>query len=104
MREVGGHGLLVHLRHEAARLFVHARAPVVEGGEDAPGVVAGVVLGGEAGALSYFEVALLPAQAPHDLAGLAVHFVDGGRPAGGDEQVAFVVHAPATSVVPFQLA
>ena len=86
------HGLAVEPQRDAPRGLVHVCAPVVEEAESAVRLAAGVVLEGEPGAWPHREVAPLAAEAPDHLARLAVDLVDGGRPAGGDEQVVVRVH------------
>src|SRR5215203_1945152 len=89
--QLGCHGLLVEPEADSARGLVHFRALVVEEGDGAVFLAAGVVLEGETGPLAHSEVAPLPAEAPDHLPALPVHLVDGGGLAGADEQVAVVV-------------
>src|SRR5919107_3214679 len=85
----GPHRLLVQLHHYAARLVVYLRrGAVVEDGDGAVGLAAGVVLGDRAGALTHLEVAPLAAQAPHYLAAVTVHLVNGVGSLGVDKEVA----------------
>src|SRR5215208_962038 len=73
----GAHLLFVELQLDHARPLVYRGVgTVVEDGDGAVLLTAGVVLEGGVGALSHFEVALLTAQAPQDPAALAVDLVD----------------------------
>src|SRR5215212_6512599 len=101
----GGHLLLVELEHDATGLFdcpwvavVNVRGAVIEDRDGAVGLAAGVVLVSEAGALTHLEVALFAAQAPYNLATLAIDLVDGGCPAATDKQVAIVIHVYGVDV------
>src|SRR3712207_5226467 len=87
LQEGGRHRLLVEPEADAPRLILHGGPPVVEEGDRAVGVAAGVVLEGEPRPLPHLEVAPLAAQAPDDLSGPAVYLVDGGCPAGRDQEV-----------------
>src|SRR5215207_3410038 len=89
--QLGRHDLLVEPEADPARGLVHVLAPVVEEGDGAVFLAAGVVLEGETGPLAHREVAPLPAEAPDHLPALPVHLVDGRGLAGADEQVAVVV-------------
>src|SRR5215211_7430325 len=68
------------------------RGTVIEDGDGAVGLAAGIMLVGEPGARAHLEVALLPAQPPYDRTGLAVDLIHGGGAAGRDKQVIVVVH------------
>src|SRR5215203_2717739 len=89
--QLGRHGLLVEPEADPARGLVHVLAPVVEEGDGAVFLAAGVVLEGETGPLAHREVAPLPAEAPDHLPALPVYLEDGRGLAGADEQVAVVV-------------
>src|SRR5215212_9724518 len=61
-------------------------------------MAAGVVLVVRPRPLTHGEVAFLSAKAPDHLAPLAVYLVDGGGPAGRDEQVSVVVYVHGVDV------
>src|SRR5215217_5493668 len=87
--QLGTHLLFVELYHDPAGLFVHLGVgAIVEDGDGAVSLAPGVVLEGDAGAQTHLEVALLPSEAPQDLAALVLYFVDTPGGAGRDEQVA----------------
>src|SRR4029453_19250819 len=89
----GLHRVLVELYYDTPRLVVHlGRGAVVEDGDGAVSLATGVVLGDGSGAFSHFEVALLAAQAPDELAALAVYLVDCVGSLGVDEEVAVGFH------------
>jgi hypothetical protein len=85
------HLLQVVLERETVRLIVHVDYAVIEDSDGAVGLAPGVVLVGPPGARVHLEVALLAAQAPHDLAGFTVDLVDGRGYVSGDEQVGVVI-------------
>src|SRR5215213_6145328 len=93
------HLLLVEFEHDATGLFdrrggaaVNDRGAVVEDGDGAVGLAAGVVLVGESGTWPHLEVALFPSQPPDDLATLEIDLVDAACPAATNKQVAIVVY------------
>src|SRR5215208_6472236 len=99
------HLLLVELEHDATGLFdrpgvavMNARGAVVEDGDGAVGLAAGVVLVSESGSWPHLEVALFPSQPPYDLAALAIDLVDAGCPAATDKQVAIVIYVYGVDV------
>ena len=92
--ELGGAVGFVEVEDEGAADLV----AVVEEGEGAVGLAAGVVLPGEAGVGGDREVGVFAAQAPDDLAGVAVDLVDGVGVAAGDEQVVVVVDGDRVEV------
>src|SRR5215213_5500889 len=61
-------------------------------------MAAGVVLVVRSRPLTHGEVAFLSAKPPDDLARLAVDLVDGGGPAGRDQQVLVVVYVYGVDV------
>src|ERR671916_314047 len=86
------HSLLVHLQHHSPRAVLLVLRPVVvEEGDGAVRLAAGVVLKGEVRPPPHLEVAPLAPEPPYDLPRPAIYLVDGRRPAGGDEQVVLAV-------------
>src|ERR671916_174606 len=86
------HSLLVYLQHHSPRAVLLVLRPVVvEEGDGAVRLAAGVVLEGEVRPLPHLEVAPLAPEPPYDIPRPAVYLVDGRRPAGGDEQVVLAV-------------
>src|SRR5215207_7257519 len=86
------HRILVDLDYDAAGLLVLVHPTVVEDRYDAVTVVAGVVLVVGPTSQTHVEVAPIPAKPPCDLTRLTVDLVDGGSPAGGDEQVFVIIY------------
>src|ERR687894_1630461 len=85
--QLGTHLLLVELYHDPAGSIVHLGVgSVVEDGDGAVSLAPGVVLEGALGAWTHLEVALFPAESPHDLAAVALYLVYGPRVAGTKEQ------------------
>src|SRR5918998_5254503 len=74
----GSHVVLIEFEHDPAGLLVHLRASaIIENGNGAIGLAPSVVCPGGPGTRAHFEVAVLAAQAPYDLARVAVDLVDG---------------------------
>src|SRR5215210_6506783 len=92
------HLLLVELEHDATGLFDRLGDAVFEDGDSAVGLAAGIVLVSESGAWPHLEVALFAAQAPYNLAALAIDFVDAGCPAATDKQVAIMIYVYGVDV------
>ena len=90
--ERGGHVGEVKREHDHTRLGVHPRgAAVVEEGDRAVRLLAGVVLVGGARARSHREARMLAAESPDDLAPTGVDVVGGRRIARVDEQIRAVL-------------
>src|SRR5829696_6094378 len=97
--QLGAHLLLVEPYRDAAGLFVHLRVgTVIEDGDGAVLVAAGVVLVGELGAWTHLEVAVFPSQPPQDLPTVALYLVDAPGVAGREEQIAIVVYVYGVDV------
>src|SRR5829696_4535951 len=87
--QLGTHLLLVELYHDPAGSIVHLGVgAVVEDGNGAVSLAPGGVLEGALGAWTHLEVALLPAESPHDLAAVSLYLVYGPGISGTEEQVA----------------
>jgi hypothetical protein len=89
VNQLDTHLLLVELYHDPAGSIVHLGVgAVVEDGDGAVSLAAGVVLEGAPGTGTHLEIALLPAESPHDLATVALYLVYGPHVADTEEQVA----------------
>ena len=71
---------------------------IIEDGDSPVCLAAGVVLEGGSGTRTHLEVALLPAESPHDLARLSADLVHGTGRAGGDEQVILIIYVYGVDV------
>src|SRR5215217_2931532 len=97
-RQSGAHGVFIDLDHDTAGLFYFVYVAVVEDGDGAVGVIAGVMLEGRHGARTHLEGTLFPAELPDDLARLSVDFVHSAGITGGDEQVLLIVYVYGVDV------
>src|SRR5215212_907307 len=91
-RQPGAHGVFIDLDGDTAGLFYFVYVAVIEDGDSAVGMIAGVMLEGSHGARTHLEVALFPAELPDDLARLSVDLVNSAGITGGDEQVFLIVY------------
>src|SRR5215213_10380341 len=91
-QQCGFHLVFGETYNDRAGLIIEVgMSAVVEDGDGAVLLTAGIVLEGGPGSLPHLEVALLATKPPQDIARFAVDLVDGPGVAGTDEQVVVVV-------------